>query len=186
VSLRRLSGARPRDNLCAVFGRYSNEAFQARTEKRLIARTGCSPQAARSAAVALHPFSSRPESRALEKAVRRASRAFAPALRRARDEPEVLAAARPVVEGFGREARAPQELLSGGTTYEYEWRKALDDATPVDPGAAEVAARADALTEAIPPEQRGIDLHPDVDPEHKRTSPHAARSANAGAGACNV
>jgi hypothetical protein len=65
-------------------------------------------------------------------------------------------------------ARAQQEPLSVGTTDEYEWRKALEDAAPVDPGSAEFAARADVLAGAIPPDQRGIDLHPDVDPEHKQ------------------
>lgn len=149
---------------------FSNEAFRERTARKLIARTGCSPEAARLAAIALHPFSNQPESRELEKAVRRMSRAFAVTLRGARDEAEVLAAARPVVEGFVAVAAYATTLgipSFGDNTY--EWGKALDEAAePVDPGAAEFAARADALAEAIPPEQRAIDINGDVDQEFMR------------------
>jgi hypothetical protein len=144
----------------------SNDAFRKRTSRQLIARSGCSTDVAHLAAVALHPFSSRPASRAFEVAVRRASRSFSSTLRQARDEAEIFEVTRPVVEEFLREARSHRDEAT--VTMAYEWRVALEAATPVDLGAAEFAARADALIEALPPEQRGVDLHPDVDPDFKQ------------------
>jgi hypothetical protein len=106
-----------------IFSRFSNRGFQERTTEHLIERTGCSPEVAKLAALAMHPFNKPPKDHQLEQVVRKLSRQFAAELSNLQTEDEVRAASRHTVQRFYHLAEfAGEEVLTKEST------QALDEA----------------------------------------------------------